>query len=412
MTWCLMMYFKLGLHFRSLFRLSGSQLLKILMSIPCVTRAQHCGSFSNLPLQKTLQREIEHFLLMTAKWSCDWFNKSKFHVILHLPKHIQQFGPAMLFATEAFESFNAVIRAKSIHSNRQAPSRDIAMAFAQGNRVRHLLSGGYFIPAELEEPGKSFPIGPEQFYRKDWRTVGPGPLRLLDSDTTVQHYLGLFVADLESLASSSGRSQCHHFTGLILTQPLGRCKRDKHEPRPFAETITGTRLPGVFHSTPGHPQRLFVTGSEVHLLNGDRCRPRQHVIIQHHDVDVNTGVSSSVGPAFIACVREIIQQHGSQNYDNSQPDGILVQTVLSSDVAAQFQMPALKYKDEYSFVPLSVSVLSLKLKLEFAETFSRISFAPLIRSTIAQLTTARQVAFVMFIKNVYGASSNDQLSSI
>ena len=262
------------------------------MSIPCVTRAQHCGSFSNLPLQKTLQREIEHFLLMTAKWSCDWFNKSKFHIILHLPKHIQQFGPAMLFATKAFESFNAVIRAKSIHSNRQAPSRDIAMAFAQGNRVRHLLSGGYFIPAELEEPGESFPVGPEQFYRKDWRTVGPGPLRLLDSDTTVQHYLGLFVADRESLASSSGRSHCHHFTGLILTQPLGRCKRDKHEPRPFTETITSTQLPGVFHSTPGHPQCLFMTGSEVHLLNGDRCRPGQHIIIQRHDVDVNTGVSS------------------------------------------------------------------------------------------------------------------------
>jgi hypothetical protein len=300
---------------------------------------------------------------MTAQWSCDWFNKSKFHIVLHLPKHIQQFGPAMLFATEAFESFNAVIRAKSIHSNRQAPSRDIAMAFAQGNRVRHLLSGGYFIPAELEAPGESVAIGPEQFSHKDWRTVGPGPLRLLNSDATVQHYLGLFVADRESLMSSSGESWHHRFPGSLLTQPLGRCKRDKLEPRPFAETITGTHLPGVFHCMPGHPRRMFVTASEVYLLNGDRCRPGQHVIIQRHDVNLNTGILSSVGPAFIACVREIIQQHGSQNYDNSQPDGILVQTVHSSDVAAQFQMPALKYKDEYSFVPLTVSALCLQLNL-------------------------------------------------
>ena len=55
----------------------------------------------------------------------------------------------MLFATEAFESFNAVIHGKSVHSNRQAPSHDIVMAFSQGNHVQHLLRGGYFIPTHL-----------------------------------------------------------------------------------------------------------------------------------------------------------------------------------------------------------------------------------------------------------------------
>ena len=97
-----------------------------------------------LHVQITLEKEIRSFLLATAKWSIRWFNKSKFHIILHLPDHIRRFGPAILFATESFESFNAVIRAKSVHSNRQAPSRDIALAFAQGNRLRHLLSGGFF----------------------------------------------------------------------------------------------------------------------------------------------------------------------------------------------------------------------------------------------------------------------------
>ena len=63
----------------------------------------------------------------------------------------------MLFATEAFESFNAVIRAKSVHSNRQAPSRDIAMAFAEGNRIRHLLSGGYFLSTEFHAIWKENP---------------------------------------------------------------------------------------------------------------------------------------------------------------------------------------------------------------------------------------------------------------
>nr|GAT49519.1 predicted protein [Mycena chlorophos] len=48
----------------------------------------------------------------------------------------------MLFATEGFESYNAIIRACSIHSNRHAPSRDIAWQMAKSNRVRHLLNGG------------------------------------------------------------------------------------------------------------------------------------------------------------------------------------------------------------------------------------------------------------------------------
>ncbi|KAJ7442954.1 hypothetical protein B0H11DRAFT_1748777, partial [Mycena galericulata] len=89
-----------------------------------------------------LTTEIDYFLTCAGRWTTRWFNKPKFHIFLHLPEHIRRFGPAILFATEAFESFNAVIRAKSVHSNRHAPSRDFAHAFAQGNRIRHLLSGG------------------------------------------------------------------------------------------------------------------------------------------------------------------------------------------------------------------------------------------------------------------------------
>jgi hypothetical protein len=92
-----------------------------------------------------LNTEIEGFLLRTALWTNQWFNKPKFHIFIHLTCHIRRFGPAILFATEAFESFNAIIRAKSIHSNRQAPSSDIALAFAQANQIRHLMSGGMFV---------------------------------------------------------------------------------------------------------------------------------------------------------------------------------------------------------------------------------------------------------------------------
>lgn len=86
------------------------------------------------------------FLETTALWNPDWFNKPKFHVILHLPQHIRRFGPAILFATETFESYNFVIRTRSIHSNRHAPSLDIANSFSHMHAIRHIISGGHFVP--------------------------------------------------------------------------------------------------------------------------------------------------------------------------------------------------------------------------------------------------------------------------
>ncbi|TEB26327.1 hypothetical protein FA13DRAFT_1756382 [Coprinellus micaceus] len=52
--------------------------------------------------------------------------KIKLHLLKHLPDHIRRFGPAVRFATEAFECFNRIFRASSVLSNHQAPSHDIA----------------------------------------------------------------------------------------------------------------------------------------------------------------------------------------------------------------------------------------------------------------------------------------------
>ncbi|KZT68815.1 hypothetical protein DAEQUDRAFT_788403 [Daedalea quercina L-15889] len=67
-----------------------------------------------------------------------------FHLFLHLAMHIRRFGPAILCSTEGFESYNFVIRLCSIHSNRHAPSKDIADAFSYLHTVRHLVSGGWY----------------------------------------------------------------------------------------------------------------------------------------------------------------------------------------------------------------------------------------------------------------------------
>ncbi|KZT58587.1 hypothetical protein CALCODRAFT_414850, partial [Calocera cornea HHB12733] len=69
-------------------------------------------------------------------------DKAKPHLLLHLPDNILQFGPASLFATQRYESYNSIFREGSILSNHQAPSRDIATQFANLERVRHITTGG------------------------------------------------------------------------------------------------------------------------------------------------------------------------------------------------------------------------------------------------------------------------------
>lgn len=131
---------------------------------------------SYLP-QKQLEYAICDFLKATAAWNIVWFNKTKFHLLLHLPNHIRVFGPAYLFATEGFESYNAVIRTRNIHSNRQAPSRDIAYAFSYLHAIRHLVSGGLFAVRDYQ--GSII-----------WRSAGPGVLALVE-DIEYQNLMGL-----------------------------------------------------------------------------------------------------------------------------------------------------------------------------------------------------------------------------
>lgn len=96
-------------------------------------------------VQEHLQDAINDFLAATALWNTRWFNKPKFHIILHIISHIRLFGPAVLHAMETFESYNFVIHARSIHSNQHAPSLDITRSFSHMHAIRHLVSGGYIV---------------------------------------------------------------------------------------------------------------------------------------------------------------------------------------------------------------------------------------------------------------------------
>ena len=68
-------------------------------------------------------------------------SKSKCHILTHIKKDIERFGPPVLLSTEMFEGFNGVWRLCSILSNHHAPSRDIALNLADMDRFKKLASG-------------------------------------------------------------------------------------------------------------------------------------------------------------------------------------------------------------------------------------------------------------------------------
>lgn len=87
---------------------------------------------------------------------------------------IRRFGPAILFSTERYESFNHVYRLASIYSNRQAPSRDSCQLFAAQDHVKHIVTGGFW----------NDPLA------KKWVKAGPTIIRYINDHPHQCHLLG------------------------------------------------------------------------------------------------------------------------------------------------------------------------------------------------------------------------------
>ncbi|KAL4078903.1 hypothetical protein V8B97DRAFT_2021242 [Scleroderma yunnanense] len=243
--------------------------------IPLIWQPEIEGVDAHLTL---LEAAIQNFLAYTACWTPCWFNKSKFHIILHLVGHIHWFGPAALFATEAFESFNAVICSKSIHSNQQSPSHDIAKAFAHGHQIHHILSGAH-LPIHSDHPKLGNQIKklierphPDALNTDEagvWWPPSTAPLTLVSKPNIVTDYLGLD----DSSMSKKGLSMI--------------------------------------------------------LMNGNKCVPGQWVLIHPQN---------SPQP-FVAQVKEIIQRKGSTAEATSFPDAILLQAGKIQGSCELHQMP-------------------------------------------------------------------------
>jgi len=99
-------------------------------------------------------------------------DKMKLQILPNLIDDIRRFGPAIRYSTEIFECYNAIFRLCSVLSNHQAPSQDISNKFASMDRLKRILSGGYW---ETED---------------GWVCAGPKVRTLLHNDPFIQRHLG------------------------------------------------------------------------------------------------------------------------------------------------------------------------------------------------------------------------------
>ncbi|KAI0739242.1 hypothetical protein C8Q80DRAFT_1124588 [Daedaleopsis nitida] len=187
--------------------------------------------------------------IISTLWNTQWFNKPKFHLFVHLIDHILCFGPAALYSTEAFESYNYIIRLRSINLNKHAPSLDIANAFSHLHAVRHLISGGF---VTVDEDGER--IAPRQ--------AGPKVMLLLKDD------------ELRGLMGMAGCFEKVTSAGLVIPMRLADGARCSH-------SQTSTIASEV--SLPINLLQQVTRCKSVTLSNEDRVSVNGHVIYTVYD---------------------------------------------------------------------------------------------------------------------------------
>lgn len=276
----------------------------------------------DVPQQKQLKDGVEDFLAATALWSTQWFNKPKFHLFLHLLFYIRRFGPALLYATEGFESFNFLIRLRSVHSNRHAPSTDITEAFSLLHAVRHLVSGGV-VPIKTD-PAESM----------EWRQAGDGVLALMD-DPIFRHMMGMDgIIDTGDVGEYSYIVQpgCTHIY-LLERRPM--LLKDAK----LSFGLTRTAASGFQHHGQLSPTVLRCHG--LYISNGDLVRLGGWVFY----------ASAASPQPHCGRVDEILLRE-----TNSAPLGMLVcKSDISQTATLPYRFPAVTPREgDYEFISVQV----------------------------------------------------------
>ncbi|EJD46280.1 hypothetical protein AURDEDRAFT_63293, partial [Auricularia subglabra TFB-10046 SS5] len=145
----------IGKHFKTLTQTMVFH-LHDLCSPELFTLVKACGEFSSVLWIDTIEDMARHQAdlrtlidnVLDAYGDVDplrILDKVKLHLLSHVPEDLVGFGPPVRSITEIFESFNTVFRLCSVLSNHLAPSRDIALTIADMDRLKHVISGGYWL---------------------------------------------------------------------------------------------------------------------------------------------------------------------------------------------------------------------------------------------------------------------------
>ncbi|KAG8927112.1 hypothetical protein FRC02_008455 [Tulasnella sp. 418] len=200
----------------------------------------------------TLQTTIQDFLNITAQCAPSiLLTKPKFHFLVHLPEYIQRFGPALLFSTERYESFNAVFRLSCILSNRHSPSRDSSITFAYQDIIKHIATGGWW------------------YSESDQRWIHAGH-RVTDHIIHHAEYAKLLGLNVMSKG----------FTGKVMLQrseSSSTSKQKKPSPKRWDTTLTFIASGNLCQN----PEELFYTAKCLMAENGDNVKVGSYAIFQN-----------------------------------------------------------------------------------------------------------------------------------
>jgi len=226
----------------------------------------------NVGLQADLSHVIDDFLSVTAQCAPSILvTKPKFHFLLHLPMFIRRFGPAILYSTERYESFNHVFRLALIYSNRQAPSRDACHLFAEQEGVRHVVSGGYW-----RDPTT-----------RKWANAGPSVLQYISEHPHQHHFLGF--PDIKSNQAGKFLSTLMPVSNWYLLTGTANLPTHAKGARPseidlfidWQETQAAQCLQDVMEVTA--PATRFQRAVSVTAQHGDKSKVQLHVVVKHND---------------------------------------------------------------------------------------------------------------------------------
>ena len=95
-------------------------------------------------LQKKLELEIKNFLAVVARWDPQWFNKPKFHILLHLVAHIRRFGLNCVRFPDPFHSVclpEPIISPSGPNRSVRGCHRQRALTYKQ--RIRNMTRKGF-----------------------------------------------------------------------------------------------------------------------------------------------------------------------------------------------------------------------------------------------------------------------------